>query len=294
MDTFYTPEEIATRLKIHLQTVLNYIKDGRLSAVKLDKGYRVSESAINQFVFGSRITKTPEDYLLKLTSQKKYKAYRKTSIKPISHLKESIPNQDLKRLFEGASIKNNEGYRAFPFPNLSLSSDEQEHLSGGILFKSEVTFAGDMFYFAFASTQGEILTAESLWEDTGAPDFQNSIGLLTSIGIIHRGLLFIHKYYPSFKYSGKVNYAFIIDKPAGRSLSMDSQRGGRLWLKDKYKATTEDPIIIEKTIDVSMSTEKLMEVTIEMVKSFFWYFKCDLGDEVIKGMVDEVSGNIKQ
>lgn len=294
MDTFYTPEEIAVRLKIHLQTVLNYIKDGRLNAVKLDKGYRVSESAVNQFIYGSRVTKTPEDYLLKLTSQKKYKAYRKTSIKPVTPLKVSIPNQDLEGLLEAASIKNNQGYRAFPFPNLTLSSDAQKNLPGGILLENEVTFAGDMFFFAFASTQGEILTAESLWEDTGAPGFQNSVGLLTSIGIIHRGLLFIPKYYPSFKYSGQVNYAFIIDNPAGRSLSMDSQRGGRFWSQDRYKATTEDPIIIEKTVDVSLSADKALELTIDMVKSLLWYFKCDLGDEAIKNMVDEVSGNINQ
>lgn len=47
---FLTVEQVAELLQVHWQTVLNYIKSGKLEAVKLGKGYRVPEKAINKFV----------------------------------------------------------------------------------------------------------------------------------------------------------------------------------------------------------------------------------------------------
>jgi excisionase family DNA binding protein len=47
---FYTVEQVAELLKVHWQTVLNYIKNGKLKAVKLGKGYRISKAAFNEFV----------------------------------------------------------------------------------------------------------------------------------------------------------------------------------------------------------------------------------------------------
>ena len=50
INTFYTVEQISETLQVHWQTVLNYIKSGKLEAVKLGKGYRISEEALNQFI----------------------------------------------------------------------------------------------------------------------------------------------------------------------------------------------------------------------------------------------------
>lgn len=47
---FLTVEQVADLLQVHWQTVLNYIKSGKLGAVKLGKGYRIPEKAINEFV----------------------------------------------------------------------------------------------------------------------------------------------------------------------------------------------------------------------------------------------------
>ena len=49
-NSFYTVAQVAKLLKVHWQTVLNYIKSGKLEAVKLGKGYRISQSAINVFI----------------------------------------------------------------------------------------------------------------------------------------------------------------------------------------------------------------------------------------------------
>ncbi|MCL5675548.1 MAG: helix-turn-helix domain-containing protein [Patescibacteria group bacterium] len=47
---FYTVEQVADLLKVHWQTVLNYIKNGKLKAVKLGKGYRIEKRALNEFI----------------------------------------------------------------------------------------------------------------------------------------------------------------------------------------------------------------------------------------------------
>lgn len=46
----YTAEEIAETLQVTLRTVYNYIKDGRLKAVKLGKYWRVTEQQLNDFL----------------------------------------------------------------------------------------------------------------------------------------------------------------------------------------------------------------------------------------------------
>lgn len=50
MHKFYTVKEVADTLRIHWQSVLSYIRDGKLEAVKLGKGYRISEKALEKFI----------------------------------------------------------------------------------------------------------------------------------------------------------------------------------------------------------------------------------------------------
>jgi len=47
---FYTVAEVAEILQVHWQSVLNYIKSGKLKAVKLGKGYRISDTALSKFI----------------------------------------------------------------------------------------------------------------------------------------------------------------------------------------------------------------------------------------------------
>lgn len=50
MEKYLTVTEVAKRLQVHWQSVLTYIKNGELEAVKLGRGYRISEKAIEEFV----------------------------------------------------------------------------------------------------------------------------------------------------------------------------------------------------------------------------------------------------
>ena len=47
---YYTVQEVADLLHVNWQTVLNYIKAGKLKALRLGKGYRISQTALNQFL----------------------------------------------------------------------------------------------------------------------------------------------------------------------------------------------------------------------------------------------------
>ena len=55
-NSFYTVEQIAEMLQVHWQTILNYIKNGKLEAVRLGKGYRISQQAINKFLKENKAT----------------------------------------------------------------------------------------------------------------------------------------------------------------------------------------------------------------------------------------------
>ncbi|AHB42287.1 hypothetical protein RAAC3_TM7C00001G0430 [Candidatus Saccharibacteria bacterium RAAC3_TM7_1] len=50
---FYTVAEVAEILQVHWQSVLNYIKSGKLKAVKLGKGYRISATSLSKFISDS-------------------------------------------------------------------------------------------------------------------------------------------------------------------------------------------------------------------------------------------------
>jgi excisionase family DNA binding protein len=57
MDTFFTVEEVASKLQVHWQTILSYIKTGKLRAVKLGRGYRIDPQDLYTFVEGMKTKK---------------------------------------------------------------------------------------------------------------------------------------------------------------------------------------------------------------------------------------------
>ena len=50
MVKYYSVTEVAERLQVHWQSILTYIKKGELEAVKLGRGYRISDEAIQEFL----------------------------------------------------------------------------------------------------------------------------------------------------------------------------------------------------------------------------------------------------
>ncbi len=47
---FLTVAQVSAKLQVHWQTVLNYIKSGRLNAVKIGNGYRISKKDLLDFI----------------------------------------------------------------------------------------------------------------------------------------------------------------------------------------------------------------------------------------------------
>jgi excisionase family DNA binding protein len=54
MEEFYTPQEVAQKLKIDLSTVYRWIREGQLKAVKIGHFWRISESELKRLL-------TPEE-----------------------------------------------------------------------------------------------------------------------------------------------------------------------------------------------------------------------------------------
>ncbi len=49
---WYALEEVADRLGLHVRTVRNYVRDGRLGAVRIGKQYRVSQADLHALTGG--------------------------------------------------------------------------------------------------------------------------------------------------------------------------------------------------------------------------------------------------
>ena len=48
--TFYTTDEVANILKVHVKTIREMIKSGRLPAVKVGQEYRITDEQIREYV----------------------------------------------------------------------------------------------------------------------------------------------------------------------------------------------------------------------------------------------------
>lgn len=53
---YYTIKELSERLKLNIQTLRRYIKEGRLKASKVGRSYYVSEDQLAAFMSESRQT----------------------------------------------------------------------------------------------------------------------------------------------------------------------------------------------------------------------------------------------
>lgn len=58
MERLYTPKEIAEMMNVHHYTILIWIKNGKIPAVKVGKGWRISQTMLNDFyrhTFGTKV-----------------------------------------------------------------------------------------------------------------------------------------------------------------------------------------------------------------------------------------------
>ena len=60
METYYTPKEIAEKLKLNIGTVYKWIREGRIKAIKLGDVWRISESELNQLLQDGMNTRKSE------------------------------------------------------------------------------------------------------------------------------------------------------------------------------------------------------------------------------------------
>lgn len=49
-DPFYTVKEVAKMLRLNAVTIYGYIREGKMSAIKLGKNYRIAEDDLEVFI----------------------------------------------------------------------------------------------------------------------------------------------------------------------------------------------------------------------------------------------------
>ncbi|OKI01193.1 MerR family transcriptional regulator [Streptomyces sp. CB02923] len=59
-DRLYSVEQVAERLGLHVRTVRNYVRDGRLTAVRIGKQYRIAHEDLEAFT-GRPVPADPGD-----------------------------------------------------------------------------------------------------------------------------------------------------------------------------------------------------------------------------------------
>jgi excisionase family DNA binding protein len=50
LDNYYTPQEVADKLKVNIRTIYRWIREGKLKAVKIGDLWRISESELERFI----------------------------------------------------------------------------------------------------------------------------------------------------------------------------------------------------------------------------------------------------
>jgi excisionase family DNA binding protein len=58
-----TPEQVAEILQLHVLTVYSYIRQGKLSAIRLGRSYRVTQQDLEKMIEQSRVTKVKPELI---------------------------------------------------------------------------------------------------------------------------------------------------------------------------------------------------------------------------------------
>jgi excisionase family DNA binding protein len=65
MSEIYTPEEIAAKLKLNINTIWRYLKSGKLPSSKIGNRYRITEEQLQQFMLATSASIRIRDNRLK-------------------------------------------------------------------------------------------------------------------------------------------------------------------------------------------------------------------------------------
>ncbi|MHB1043097.1 MAG: helix-turn-helix domain-containing protein [Eubacteriales bacterium] len=55
MENYYTPQEVATKLKVNIRTLYRWIGEGKLKAIKAWELWRASETELNRLLGGEEV-----------------------------------------------------------------------------------------------------------------------------------------------------------------------------------------------------------------------------------------------
>jgi excisionase family DNA binding protein len=62
-NTLLTPEQVAEILQLHVLTVYSYIRQGKLSAIRLGRSYRVTQEDLEKLIEQNRVSGVKPEFV---------------------------------------------------------------------------------------------------------------------------------------------------------------------------------------------------------------------------------------
>lgn len=243
---FYTVEQVADKLKLHWQTVLDYIRGGELKAMRLGKGYRIPVVSFEEFVAermadvslsaiasSERFSAKPKDG--------KHKRYRSILIVPVAQGEVLIPSNPENDRTILNIVKNNANVLD-PKPDVD-----------GLVDKRELKSNGREIYFR-TTESGIIFLRESLGEPEGEVYIRHLLSVNFHI------LKIAHDTYKKFNLDTPVFVKFRMEGIENDLLKTGSFRRD-LSIEDR---SVESHMEIDEG-PVKLKTEKVADLTIKIV-----------------------------
>lgn len=243
---FYTVEQVADKLQLHWQTVLDYIRTGKLEAMKLGRGYRIPPESLEKFIQES----IAEAQLSSIASSERFNSlpsnpqhdrYRSVLVVPVGTRKDLIPFNPESDGVVQAIIENNTNILN-PKPDVD-----------GLVDDRTIEYDGREVYFRITN-EGVVFLRGSLNEP------ENEVFIRHLLTTVFHILKIAHDVYNKFDIDSEVFIKFRMEGIKDNILRTGS-RGRDL--------STEDKSLDEKIeVDigpVALETDKVADLTVSIV-----------------------------
>jgi len=270
--SFYTVRQVADKLQLHWQTVLDYIRIGKLEAMKLGKGYRIPTESLEKFIQESMADAklssiASSERFASLPPRSKYDRHRSILIVPVGIRKNLIAFDPKSDKVVQEIVRSNTNMLD-PKPDVD-----------GLVDDRTLEYDGREIYFRITN-EGIIFLRCSLVE----PENQVFIGRLLSTTF--HALKIAHDVYEKFDIDSKVFIKFRMEAVKDNVLRTGSESRG-LSIEDK---SLNERIEVNSG-PVALETEKIVDLTVIIVLQILRGFGNNrLATKTLKDFLEKIMG----
>lgn len=166
------------------------------------------------------------------------------------------------------------------YPYVDLPKMREQRLRVGIAFGG--VDQGQHLNISRFAYQGEIVTVDSMWEDTDAA--AGTIDLHLTATMIFGACLFACRYYSLLGYTGQIALSYSQESALDRQLV--AKRGAvpdSVW---GPLPAAQYPVTVEATFSPDIALDGIGEVAAGLLEQFCWPFHCDLDKQRRLAMLD--------